>query len=121
MAIKIDITDLPFVGDRKTLKLPYDRKRQLPRCFWHVVSTGDYSKDDALGRDYALRYLDYEAADRGGPGHLQLIVGDMPRNLGPIEIGFPTLVSYAAAAGRAEAHRVERYWRSCAETEALEG
>ena len=53
------------------------------------------------------------SSDTGGAGHLQLIVEDMPRKLGPIEIAFLTLISYAAGAGAHKARRVLAYWDSC--------
>jgi hypothetical protein len=40
-----------------------------------------------------------------------MIVGDMPRSLTGVEIGFLIMVSYAAGAGAAEARRVAKYWQ----------
>lgn len=93
--------------------LSFVKSKRVGRCFWHVRSTGDPYKDSQLGCRLALEYLALEEADTGGAGHLQMIVGDMPRKLGHIEIGFLTLVSYAAAAGADRARRVEAYWKSC--------
>lgn len=113
------IKELSFVASRDGKQLPKYTNDQLPRCFWNVQPTGDYRVDSALGRKLALEYLAFEAADRGGPGHLQMIVNDMPRPVGAIEVSFLTLVSYAAAAGRHEAQRVSSYWsRGAAEEEA---
>lgn len=113
------IKDLSFVASRDGKQLPKYTRDQLPRCFWHVQPTGNYSADSAMGRKLALEYLDYAAADRGGPGHLQMIVNDMPRPIGDIEVSFLTLVSYAAAAGRHEANRISSYWdRSASEEKA---
>ena len=67
-----NISDLSFVAD---LVKP---KR---RCFY-VSSTGDDLSDELLGERFALEYLAFEEADKGGAGHLQLIVEDMPRKLG---------------------------------------
>jgi hypothetical protein len=83
------------------------------RCFWHVRATGDYLSDGRLGERFALEYLAFEEADKGGAGHLQLIVEDMPRKLGPIEISFLTMISYAAGAGADKARRVSAYWDRC--------
>jgi len=98
-----NIADLSFVKS----------KRKGGRCFWHVRSTGDDRKDEKLGQRLALEYLALEEADPRGPGHLQLIVKDMPRKLGPVEICFLTLVSYAAGAGAYKARRIAAYWDSC--------
>jgi hypothetical protein len=98
-----NIADLSFVRP----------DQQKGRCFWHVQSTGDHQADGELGQRLALEYLAFEEADSEGPGHLQWIVRDMPRAIGPIETGFLTLVSYAAGAGAHEARRVAAYWESC--------
>jgi hypothetical protein len=84
-----------------------------PRCFWYVTATGDHREDGRLGCRLALEYLALEEADKGGAGHLQLIVQDMPRKLGPIEISFLTLISYAAGAGADYARCVSAYWDRC--------
>jgi hypothetical protein len=97
-----DIADLSFV-----------KSKAKGRCFWHVRSTGDDCEDEKLGQRLALEYLAYEEADASGPGHLQMIVADMPRKLGPIEISFLALVSYAAGAGAGKARRVANYWQNC--------
>jgi hypothetical protein len=98
----------PSVGD-----LSFVLSKSKGRCFWHVPSTGDHRGDARLGERFALEYLALEEADKEGAGYLQLIVKDMPRKLGPTEIGFLTLVSYAAGGGANEARRVVAYWDSC--------
>jgi hypothetical protein len=100
---KPSVSDLSFVADRKSPR---------GRCFWHVQSIGDGRDDGKLGERFALEYLALEEADKGGPGYLQLIVRDMPRKHGPIEISFLALISYAADAGADEARRVVAYWDS---------
>ena len=80
-------------------------------CFWHVRSTGNSHKDEWLGYRFALEYLALEKASSDG-GYLQLIVQDMPRKLGPIEIGFLLLVSLAAGEGVDRARRVVAYWKT---------
>lgn len=96
------VSDLSFVADTKS-----------GRCFWRVKSAGNDWDDEKMAQRFALEYLALEEADKRGAGHLQLIVGDMPRKLGPIEIMFLTLVSYAAGAGADEARRVAAYWDGC--------
>jgi hypothetical protein len=98
-----DVAYLSFVADGPKSK---------GRCFWHVRSTGDDREDEKLARRYALEYLALEEADKGGPGYLQLIVQDMPRKLGPMEISFLYLISQAAWAGANEARRLSAYWDS---------
>jgi hypothetical protein len=71
-----------------------------PRCFWHVVPTGDHEQDEILGERMALEYLAYEHADADGPGLLSHIVSDMPRSLTPIEIAFLAIIAYSARVGR---------------------
>jgi hypothetical protein len=110
LAPQRDISDLSFVVDRPKSK---GSKLKRRRCFWHVTATGDLIEDERLGQRFALEYLALEEADKGGAGHLQLIVEDMPRKLGPIEICFLTLISYAAGAGADRARRVSAYWDSC--------
>jgi hypothetical protein len=105
---KADILDLSFVADL--------RKR---RCFWRVKSTGNGRDDGKLGQRLALEYLAFEEADKGGAGNLQLIVRDMPRKLGLIEISF-LQVSYAASAGAYRARQVVAYWDSCEQAEAVQ-
>jgi hypothetical protein len=105
------ITDLSFVAPRDGKTLAKATGDQLPRCFWNVARTGEYGKDCKIGKRLALEYLAFEEADQGGSGHLQLIVEDMPRRLTGVEIGFLTMVSFAAGAGVAEARRVARYWQ----------
>ena len=67
-------------------------------------------RDDKLGHALALEYLAFEEADTHGPGHLPKIVADMPRSLTAIEIGFLTLVAYAASAGADRAREIVAYW-----------
>jgi hypothetical protein len=69
----------------------------------------NYDQDFKIGERLALEYLAFEEADKNGPGHLQMIVGDMPRPLTDIEIHFLILVS--SAAGAAEARRVAKSWQ----------
>ena len=98
------VSDLSFVASGPKSK---------GRCFWHVRSTGDGREDEKIGRRYALEFLALEEADQEGPGHLQLIVKDMPRKLGAMEISFLLLVSRAAGAGADKARRLSAYWDSC--------
>jgi hypothetical protein len=44
---------------------------------------------------------------------LQWIVNDMPREVGPIETSFLTMVAIAASAGVPKAERVAAYWEQC--------
>ena len=99
------LAELSFVGDRVN-----SRPHQFPRCFWTVKATGNYGEDCQIGHKLALEYLAMEEADVGGPGHLQMIVQDMPRELTGIEIGFLTMVSFAAGSGADAARRTAAYW-----------
>ena len=109
-----DISRLSFVAARDGKTLPKPKGNQLGRCFWHVKSSGDYGKDCVNGRALALEYLALEEEDSDGPGFLQLIVADMlPRKLTGIEVGFLTMVSYAAGAGAERARRISAYRDSC--------
>lgn len=92
------IARLSFVADRDGKALPKPERGQWERCFWNVRPSGHYAKDCATGRALALEFLAYEAEDEGGPGALQLIVKDMPRDLTGIEIGFLSTVGRAAGA-----------------------
>ncbi|RWL16569.1 MAG: hypothetical protein E5X61_33095 [Mesorhizobium sp.] len=83
------IEKLPFIGTRKKGE-PGD----VPRHFWRVQPSGDYNADCLTGRKAALQYLAYEEADKGG-GLLAHIVGDMPRELTGIEVGFLQIVCFA--------------------------
>jgi hypothetical protein len=76
-----------------------------------VKPSGDYGKDCVTGRALALEYL----ATDGGPCPLQWIVIDMPRALTGIEVGFLTMVSYAAGAGAGRARKISAYWDRCAD------
>jgi hypothetical protein len=104
------IARLSFVAMRDGRALLLPTEGQLCRCFWHVKPTGDPRADDLAGEKLALEYLAFEEADKGGAGHLSLIVGDMPRKLGPIEISFLAMVSYAASAGRRRAEELAAYY-----------
>ena len=84
-----------------------------PPCFWNIRSTGDRYRDEVIGQHLALEYLDYEERLEDGPGFMPMIVRSMPRELTGIEIGFLTLISYAAKAGAFEARRVAAYWADC--------
>jgi hypothetical protein len=93
----------------RTIKsLPFVKDRVKWRSFWNVKPTGDYEKDCIIGTRLALKYLAYEEADYDGPGSLQLIVKDMPRKLSGVEIGFLTMVSYAARSRRISGERSGR-------------
>jgi hypothetical protein len=99
-----DIACLSFVAMRDGKTLPKPTGDQCPRCFWNVKATGDFEKDCDLGDRLAREYLAFEQtamAAANGPGHLQHIVGDMPRPLTRVEVNFLIMVSYAAAAGAA--------------------
>jgi hypothetical protein len=76
---------LPFIGNRKNA-----RKDQLPRDFWHnVTSTGDDIKDQSVGSQYAYLALQVIKADNFAP-LLGWIVLDMITNKCPehIVVGF---------------------------------
>jgi hypothetical protein len=107
-----DCGRLSFVADRDGKTLPKPKRDQYPRCWWHVKPTGDYGADCATGEKLGLEYLAFEAEDDGG-GNLALIVKDMPRKLTGIEVGFLTMVSYAAGAGVERARKVDAYWDRC--------
>ncbi|HEX3862539.1 MAG TPA: hypothetical protein VHY35_12670 [Stellaceae bacterium] len=79
---------LSFVFDRAPDD-PDDKRR----CFWCVTPTGDYGVDCDTGERYAREYITYEQRDDWSGGHLQLIVGDMPREFSGIEIGFLATIS----------------------------
>ena len=104
------IADLSFVTSL-TGKLQPGQSR---RCFWNVKATGDYDRDFRIGERLDLEYLAYEEANlrEGGPGSLQHIVGDMPRPLTGVEVGFLIMVSYAAGSGAHESRRVSAFWQS---------
>jgi len=81
--------------DRKNAGLPLPAGKKSRRCFWHVSPTGNYLADIETGNWLAVEYLDH---DQGGRPPLQWIVGDMPRELSGIEIGFLRLIGLAAVA-----------------------
>lgn len=102
-----DINALPFIGKRKK-----HEHGKHPRHFWRVKPNGDYGQECKIGIDYALKYLAYEEADRGGT-ILANIVSDMSRDLTGIEIGFLQMVAFAAADGVGRARRISAYWTDC--------
>jgi len=111
------VTSLPFVADRKTPLAP----GELPRCFWNASSGGDAWADNELGNQYALEYLRYEAAldHNVEPFILPMIIADMPRKLGQIELAFLTVVAISTTSppGVRHAEHVVDYWRQCREEE----
>jgi hypothetical protein len=77
--------DLPFVGQRKNA-----RKDQLPREFWHnVTSTGDVLQDQKLGAHFARLALQAMQTNNFSP-LLPWIALDMLENGCPkhVAIGF---------------------------------
>lgn len=82
-----------------------------PLHFWSVNATGDYHADCLHGRDLALEYLAYEAANRDGPCQLASIVADMPRPLTGVEVGFLELVGLQARAAPGRAALIADNWR----------
>jgi hypothetical protein len=108
-----DIGRLSFVATRDGKALPKPKRDQFPRCFWHVKPSGDYAADCATGRKLALEYLSFAEENTGGcPPSLPWIVRDMPRALTGIEVGFLTMVSYAAGAGAQRARQISADWES---------
>lgn len=116
----MNIDALSFVASRDGKVLPKAKKGEVGRCFWHVLPTGEYGADCDQGNRLALEYLLYEA-NKGpnAPTLLPQIVGDMPSPLGGIEIGFLTLVGFAAEAGANRARGISAYWDACREREQL--
>lgn len=98
-----DIRSLSFIQDRKRGGL----------LFWNVRSSGSYASDCELGGRLAVEYLTYEEEDADGPGLLQHIVGDMPRDLTGVEIAFLQLVAFQAKVGRGRARQINDYWSRC--------
>ncbi len=96
---------LSFIADRKKAGLPEGR---FPRCFWNVKPTGDYVEDCDTGQRLALEYLRFIAA--GNVPDLPAIVGDMPRPLTGIEVGFLSLVGSAAQTGFRPTLRLTQLW-----------
>ncbi len=116
----MDIVDLSFVASRDGKALPKAKKGEISRCFWHVLPTGEYGTDNEQGSRLALEYLLYEEhKGANSPTILPQIIGDMPRPLGGIEIGFLTLVGFAAEAGANRARGISAYWDDCREREQL--
>ena len=105
---------LPFTAKRDGKELPKPTGDQWPRCFWHVHPTGDYKADCKTGQDYALAYLEFEENDVGGPGCLNMIVRDMPRELSGIEHSFLQMVCFQAKAGKGRARRIASFWEGAA-------
>lgn len=101
---------LPFTAMRNGIELPQATKGQRPRCFWHVQPTGNYRADCQTGQEYALAYLEYEGNDLSGPGFLNWIVEDMPREMSGIEHSFLQMVCFQAKAARGCARRLANYW-----------
>jgi hypothetical protein len=106
-----NIADLSFVGERKK-----PEAGKLPRCFWRVTPSGDYGADCELGQRLALEYLAFQEAADGSS--LQHIVADMPRELTGVEVGFLTMVSFAAGGGAYRARQIAAYWDECARARA---
>jgi hypothetical protein len=102
------VSSLSFVAMRDGKTLPKATKKQLPACFWNVAGTGHYGEDCEIGETLALEYLALEEADSNGMGHLPKIVGDMPRELTGVEVGFLCTVSRAAGAGAGTKNITER-------------
>jgi hypothetical protein len=108
-AARHPIAGLPFVADR-----PPNDPAGLPRCFWSVKPIGDYEADCRTGNAHALAYLRYLRAEGSrGPGHLSLIVGDMPREITGIEVGFLSIIDHAARTGLPAAELLVAYWEQC--------
>jgi hypothetical protein len=78
------------------------------RRFWNVHPTGDYIQDCDTGTRLALEYLFCQETAEGGC--LAGIVGDMPRELTGVEVGFLDLMERAAYAGRDRAKQIAAYW-----------
>jgi hypothetical protein len=88
------IDSLPFVSQ---FPHPHRGKDRRPRCFWHnVASTGDYTKDNELGAQYAYLALQAIKDDDFTP-LLGWIALDMIRTKCPdgIAIGFFHIVAQA--------------------------
>jgi hypothetical protein len=105
------LSALSFVADRDGKTLPKPTGDQLPRCFWNVTPTGDYERDCKIGYALGIEYLTLQEAETGGLCYLGWIVADMPRRpLTGVEVGFLTMVAYAAGAGAYRAREVLAYW-----------
>ena len=98
-----NIAALSFVGERNKREAG-----KYPQHFWRVNRSGDYGADCELGERLALEYLAFQEAN--DQSSLQHIVADMPRELTGVEIGFLTLVSFAAGAGADRARQIAAYW-----------
>lgn len=70
------------------------------RSMWMVAPTGDYDRDTATGRDYALACIEFMRS-QGRPEILGPIVRDMiaSKQYGPIEIGFLAVIGRTLVVG----------------------
>jgi hypothetical protein len=87
----------------------------LPLHYWTVQPSGDYEADCVTGDRLALEYLAYDEAEGDFP-LLGLIVADMPRETTGVEVGFMSLIGFAARKGAGEARRISTYWAKRAKT-----
>jgi hypothetical protein len=87
---KLELTDLSFVRDGKGIG-----SKGANRCFWHVTSSGSYTKDCEAGKALALEYLAF-TQDQSLP--LQWLVDDMKQVSG-LEVGFLGSIGRAASVG----------------------
>jgi len=104
------IEDLSFTAIRDGKVLPLAVDGQLPRCFWNVKSTGDFTTDELLGQKLAFEYIDFVTRDAGGCGILSKIIADFPRPLTPVEHTFMHVVELEMRTGRGGARRVVERW-----------
>lgn len=94
------VLSLPFVRDTSAQE---QAAGAAPRCFWHVMPTGDYGADCATGASYAELALDYMVA-ANSPQILQWAVFDMMtvnRRHSGIEVGFMSAFGQIATQGHA--------------------
>lgn len=106
------IEDLSFTAMRDGTVLPPAVDGQLPRCFWNVISAGDYAADALLGRKLAFEYIDFMAADPCGSGILSMIVTDFPQPLTQVVREFMHVVELEMRKGPGGARRVVDQWAS---------
>jgi len=108
---------MPFVDYRRKhygapkLSARERRRRGTNKLFWAVGNDfgRDFAAERALGARFAAIYL--SLVDGDTMHTLPLIVGDMPRELGGLEIGFLETVALAGAKGGALAeHRALLKW-----------
>jgi hypothetical protein len=105
------VSRLSFVADRDGKTLPKPKGDQCGRCFSRVRPSGDYANDCKVGLALGLEYLAYAEAEMksGGPPILGFIVEDMQqKHTGP-EVGFLSMVAYAASAGVQRARNIAAY------------